>query len=69
MPTWIGSRSAFFCRPGIGRFSRAVFDEDKCYVIKNGKTINIGHLLDSRLFAVNTKIADMVTLTLDISIS
>ena len=31
------------------------FDEDKCYIIKNGKKINIGHLNESKLFVVNTQ--------------
>ena len=32
--------------------SEVIFDEEKCYIIKNGKTINIGHLL-AQLFVVN----------------
>ena len=35
--------------------AEVTFDEEKCYIIKNGETINIGHLLDSKLFAVNTQ--------------
>ena len=31
------------------------FDEEKCYIIKNGKKINIGHFNESKLFIVNTQ--------------
>ena len=29
--------------------AEVIFHEEKCYIIKNGKTINIGHLLDGKL--------------------
>lgn len=35
--------------------AEVLFDNEKCYVTKNGKTINIGHLVDSKLFVVNTQ--------------
>ena len=39
-----------------------IFEEEKCYIIKNGKTINIGHLLDSKLFVMNIQ-PDYVNVT------
>ena len=35
--------------------AEVIFGEEKCHIIKNGKTINIGHLLDSKLSVVNTQ--------------
>ena len=37
-------------------------DEEKCYIIKNGKRINIGHFNESKLFVVNTQ-PDYVNVT------
>ena len=42
--------------------AEVIFDKEKCHIIKNGKTINIGHLLDSKLFVVNTQ-PDYVNVT------
>ena len=43
--------------------AEVIFDDEKCYITKNGKTINIGHLLtDSKLFVVNTQ-PDYVNIT------
>ena len=42
--------------------AEVIFDEEKCFIIKNGKTINIGHLLDSKLFVVNIR-PDYVNIT------
>ncbi|CAB3988289.1 Retrovirus-related Pol poly from transposon TNT 1-94 [Paramuricea clavata] len=42
--------------------AEVIFDDEKCYIIKNGKTINIGHLLKSKLYVVNTQ-PDYVNIT------
>jgi hypothetical protein len=42
--------------------AEVIFDDEKCHIIKNGKTINIGHLLDSKLYVVNTQ-PDYVNIT------
>ena len=38
------------------------FDEEKCYIIKNGKKIDIGHLNECQLFVMNTQ-PDYVNVT------
>ena len=35
--------------------AEVLFENDKCYVTKDGKTMNIGHLVSSKLYVVNTE--------------
>ena len=35
--------------------AEVIFDDEKCYTIKDKKTVNIGHLTDSKLFVLNTQ--------------
>ena len=35
--------------------AEVLFENDKCYVTKDGKTMNIGHLINSSLYVINTE--------------
>ena len=35
--------------------AEVIFDDEKCYIIKDEKTVRIGHLIDNKLFVLNTQ--------------
>ena len=35
--------------------AEVIFDDEKSFIIKDKKTVNIGHLIDSKLFVLNTQ--------------
>ena len=39
----------------VGKGYEVLFENDKCYVTKNNKTMNIGHLTNSNLYVINTE--------------
>ena len=38
-----------------GKGAEVLFENDKCYVTKNNKKMNIGHLTNSNLYVINTE--------------